>query len=667
MQRPFSINRRHHRRLNIERLESRDLFTTWGNPWPEPERLTVSFAEDGTQIDGQASALFAQLDAQLTRETWQTQTLLALQTWANYANLNFHVTDDGPAPFGKTTSAQGLSGAGDIRIGAVPLSNNELAVAAPYNLYSDWSGEVVVNTQFTFGVGPGAAFDLFTVLLQETGHALSLAPSVAPESVLFGNYLGPRTDLSSLDIQEVQRLYGPRRADRFEGTGGNNQSSTATPLSFISDVDQYIGIDPRAGAAPFIAAADLTTRTDVDFYQFTLPAGLNDYRVVLRTSNISLLQAQITVRDSQGNIVGQAAASSPTIGDLELYVANAQEGEVYSVSVAGAAGNAFDVGGYELAIGLEAQEALFPSVSTFINDDRGDDDDGIDTLVVLNPKVSTIGVPWDYSQRASLSFSTDRDFYRITAPADANTMAALVVAVWPLNPQDFQPALSVSAMADFSSLLPATVLRNDSGAYSLEIKNITPGANYYIKIAAAQPNGSQLEGNYLLAADFRRTQTFFRSLAAGWLNETTLEQTYLLRNTESRLHHWRLTVNAPAGSTTPATVRLGIYNSTMQLVGTFTATTGEPATFSALLRPGVYTLKFMVDGVNPQLNQRLTFHLAALVLSDPLGPTRVDPGGTPVGGGYVPTYTVPTRPYYSFYFFGRNFTWVRPRVPVGSP
>jgi hypothetical protein len=56
-------NRRKFVRLGIERLEERAVPATFGVPWADPSRLTLSFAPDGTSVAGQPSALFKTLDA----------------------------------------------------------------------------------------------------------------------------------------------------------------------------------------------------------------------------------------------------------------------------------------------------------------------------------------------------------------------------------------------------------------------------------------------------------------------------------------------------------------------------------------------------------------------------------------------------------------------------
>ena len=60
---------------------------------------------------------------------------------------------------------------GDIRVFAVPLSTSDLAITTPPgDLAGTRPGDIILNSNYTFGVGPTARYDLYTVLLQESGQ-----------------------------------------------------------------------------------------------------------------------------------------------------------------------------------------------------------------------------------------------------------------------------------------------------------------------------------------------------------------------------------------------------------------------------------------------------------------------------------------------------------------
>src|SRR5262245_35070666 len=81
----------------VELLEDRLVpYALSGYQWANPN-VSVSYMPDGTTIAGSyPSNLFAVYNVAYPQATWQRQVALALQSWANVSNLNFHfVADDG--------------------------------------------------------------------------------------------------------------------------------------------------------------------------------------------------------------------------------------------------------------------------------------------------------------------------------------------------------------------------------------------------------------------------------------------------------------------------------------------------------------------------------------------------------------------------------------------
>src|SRR6516225_8271029 len=144
-------NRR--RRLDVEFLEGRAVPATFGVPWTDPSRLTLSFAPDGTSIAGHTSSLFQTLNAQQPAAVWQQEILQAFQTWAVQANINIGLVNDGGQAFGIAGPSQHDSRFGDIRIGAQPMSPDAMSVSVPNDptLSSTWTGDVLINSNERFG------------------------------------------------------------------------------------------------------------------------------------------------------------------------------------------------------------------------------------------------------------------------------------------------------------------------------------------------------------------------------------------------------------------------------------------------------------------------------------------------------------------------------------
>jgi hypothetical protein len=61
-------------RLAVEELESRLVMSgsAWGQPWPDPSHLTLSFVHDGVDAGGAPSSLFSMLNSQASTAAWET-------------------------------------------------------------------------------------------------------------------------------------------------------------------------------------------------------------------------------------------------------------------------------------------------------------------------------------------------------------------------------------------------------------------------------------------------------------------------------------------------------------------------------------------------------------------------------------------------------------------
>ena len=616
--------------LTVEALESRLVPAVWGNPWPEPEQLTLSFAPDGTWVSGRSSQLFQKLDALLPRQTWQREILRAFQTWAQHGNINLSVVNDEGQSFGFLGPLQGGGYHGDFRIASVPLAHTELAAATPFDLLGDWAGDVLLNAGYNFNVGGGQnVYDLFTVFLQEAGHVLGLPNSTDTGSAMYTQYTGVRPQLHAADVAGLQALYGTRRPDRFDAAPGNNIPAHATAVRFVYDVDQYRGQDPTQTSPPWVVHADLTTASDVDYYRVQQPAGLNDFWVHLRTSGVSLLTSRVTVYDSAFRVVGTTQAVDPLQGNLALFVPNAQPHAVYYVRVEQSQPTAFGIGSYRLAVGKESNAALFPPVPSYLKDDRPDDDGGQDLgpLVPLMPRVDAVGPQWDYTHRASISYQYDVDRYRVVAPAA--TPSAMVVSVWQLESTRLEPKVTVFDTGPNPRPVAAQVLRNDRGFFTIQIANVTPGTAYEVRVEPADPQGSYKEGNYLVGVDFVSGPIALDAFAGGTLTQAARQRAHELQLTETRLFHFTLsadTGNAPVESA----VRATIYNAQRQVVATFVAQAGETTSLSVLLAPGDYTIRIAARTRNSaEVLPPLVYNLRGVARNDPIGPTPVPPGQPP--------------------------------------
>src|SRR5262249_46457221 len=72
----------------------------------------------------------------------------------------------------------------------------------------------------------------------------------------------------------------------------------------------------------------------------------------LTTSNVSLLQARVTVYNANHQVLGTMAATDPLHGDLSLTVPGSLLGGTYYIEVEGANNDVFSVGSYQMTIGV---------------------------------------------------------------------------------------------------------------------------------------------------------------------------------------------------------------------------------------------------------------------------------------------------------------------------
>ncbi|HEV3025294.1 MAG TPA: matrixin family metalloprotease, partial [Pirellulales bacterium] len=246
-------------RREVERLEERDCPATWGVAWADPTHMTMSFAPDGTSVGGSPSVLFQTMaaDGLTSVANWETQVVRAIQTWLVNTNISVGIVKDGGEALGSAGAAQGDSRFGDIRIAARPLSSGAVAEASPFTWSgSTWSGDIVLNSNYKFGIGNSTNFyDIFSVALHEAGHAFGIDGNTTdPTSAMYETYQF-LTGLDSADIAAIQSLYGGARApDQYAAASPNHTLGTATPIGL---------------AVSNMVEGDVTTMGDVEYYSFT--------------------------------------------------------------------------------------------------------------------------------------------------------------------------------------------------------------------------------------------------------------------------------------------------------------------------------------------------------------------------------------------------------------
>jgi hypothetical protein len=572
-------------RLRVESLEPRDLPATFGIPWPDAERLTLSFAPDGTAVGGGSSSLSA-LGPDARRDA-----LRAFQAWAVAANVNVGLTADDGSAFGVGGATQGDPRFGDVRVGGVPLPSDVLAVTAPYAPLDPYSGDVVINTA-AFPGGP----DLYTALLQEAGHALGVGNSPDPASAMFEFYRGPRAGLSAADVAAVQALYGPRAADRFEGRTENDTPGTATP---------YTG--------PL--QADLTTAGDADVYRVTTGLLTRGVTVNLTAAGLSLLTAKVEVLDAGGTPVAALVATDPASNDITVSLGSVRRLATYYVRVSAAAPDPFAVGAYGLSV---TQHSLVSDLTGLVSDvlEETGLNDTLATATTLLSSTATVAPRTEYVARGGFGSGQDVDVYRVTVPpaTDAEPVN-LLATVWGHAGAALDPW--VEATDALGRRLPAEVLTANGNATTVQLRGVTPGHSYFLKLSS----DSGHRGGYTLAADLRTGTVVMPTGATRTLTPTAGAAGGLTVRQSGQVHFVLTADAADAGQG----VELRVTAADGTVVATLAAAADRTRSVAVFLPAGDYALAFVARGsAGP-----VSFRLGVVVRTDPIGATPIDSTGSP--------------------------------------
>ncbi len=607
-------------RLNIELLERRDCPAVFGNPWPDPN-LTLSFAPDGTLINGVTNQFGTSLNT-MSAETRTREILRAFQAWVALANVNVGLVSDGGQPFGAPGTAFNDSRFGDIRIGAVPLSADSVALALPYDFAAGTrSGDVTFNSNLPFVAGTGDGFDLYSVALHEAGHVFGLMGSSDPTSAMYQVAdrirSGPNTD----DITAIRMLYGPRLPDQFEGSFGNSTLATATRLQ------------PEHGAEFIEISADLTTPDDTDVYEFKAD-DLEDgaFLATLRTDGISLIVPTLEILDASGEVIAVASGQVAGRGNIQLVLNNLEEDETYFARVI-SSDSVFSVGGYQ----LELRPENIDDDDDELDDHEIGEDDTPETSDSLDRLPSLDGTRQNFFVASSLSTASDVDFYRVRSSLPSDTPAGV---------------LSVSVVATIPNIDPiieifdenrvrqsVTIVTRDGGETAVQLFNTIGNRDYFIVVKHGN-RSTVPAGNYSLGIDFGGAPVPLERYASGELTAASPAILNQLTVETGRILHLILKLES---TPTPASARFSIFDSQNLAIATQLTATGDAASLNLFLPGGTYTLLVGGGATRAGPMPAIRYTLEGLTLSDPIGPQAVEPGTNPPPVVPPPVVVAPPR------------------------
>lgn len=612
------------RLLKVEHLEERCVLNIAGVAWPDSEHLTISFVPDGTKTIGQASQLNRTLNALMDTPVWRTEILRAYQTWSSQSNINLGIVDDSGQQLGVAGLPQRDSRFGDIRVSGFPLPDGTLASEQyPEVVGGTWAGDAILNTTNKFGIGAGTQqqqqYDLFTVMLHEAGHALGLEHHHGdPGSAMYDSYQGVRTGISADDIKAIQSVYGVRAQDDYDEDGSNQTAATASTLRLEpqdNDNSNALSIE-----------ADITSRSDVDFYQIR---NLTDGKlsVQLQTASVSLLVGRLTLYENSTPI-NTVVSAGPMGGNIRINLNSVKANATYYVKVESASSDVFGIGSYRLNVSSGANATAAETDLEIPVYKDGHSDDVLATSTNLNRKRYTTDLGYAYALGANISDANDVDFYKFTAnKLAAGATNAMLVMVWPFRNSSLSPKINLYDSR--GAKLNSEVLVNEDGSYVVQVQNALSEGQYVVEVRAAESVGSNRTGSYLVAVQFRPNAVKLADGTGKSFADTAATDTRTLNVLRSKLIHFVLS----ARSTDPATqadVELTIRDDKGAIVYHGVARTGETISTNLFLTKGKYTFNYVARPltVGGTLSS-LVYKLQSLNLGNGLGPALVITGTQP--------------------------------------
>jgi len=491
-----------------EPLERRDLMATAGSDyvvtgreWSNPSRITYSIAPDGVFWGHGPNTLNAYFNSTLgANGAWKREIARALATWQSAANINIVQVADGAYDEDSRGTSQGDPRFGDIRFGGYAYAGDQSTLAAtafPPPMGWTLAGDVQINTNLRYKIG-GGDYDLYSVMLHETGHSLGLDHVKNTVDVMDGTYQGVRKGLAAGDVAGIQAIYGARQQDMYESQGFGLSSSKPIDMS-----------QPLVSANSTTAgSASLTKIGDTEWFSFVAPSyASGSWQATASAADLSLLSPKVTVFDAAGKALAQDANPTAWGNSVTASLSSVVPGQRYYVAVTGATGDVFDTGAYQVTVSLSGRpktdtpvtqpvsppattppptsggatppQPVYPSQTNYVAPDRLEPNDAFNTPSRLGRIAQ--------STVASLTLNTasDSDFFSFQASATGVLqISATGTSIAVYNARG-------KLLARGENVVNVSAAKNAALIVKTQSANGSPVASYSLSIAPKPPASRQ--------------------------------------------------------------------------------------------------------------------------------------------------------------------------------